>query len=66
MHRTDRFLMILVMVYNTENHWISELCLSFSILKIMEHSVYMLDLFLPSGEGKETHCLLDTLERSSD
>jgi hypothetical protein len=49
------------MVYNTKNYWVSGLCPSSGILNSMKS----MDLFPPSGEGRETPTLLGPLERSN-
>jgi hypothetical protein len=62
------------MVYNTQNHWVSGLCPSFSILKATKHNVLetepVSDLFWGGRERerereRDMQSLLDPLERDS-
>jgi hypothetical protein len=52
------------MVYDTQSYLSSGLC-PLSGIKKLEQIFRKLNLFLPSGEGKETSTLLDLLERGN-
>jgi hypothetical protein len=54
-----------MMVYNTQNHWVRELCSSPGILNNYKTTFRILDLFPPSSEGRETTTLLDSSERAN-
>jgi hypothetical protein len=53
------------MVYNTPNHSVCGLCLSSGILNNLKTTLWKQDLFLPSGEGRDTPTLLGILERAN-
>jgi hypothetical protein len=54
------------MVFNAQNRWVSELCLSSGIVTTKKNTAFRkMDLFPFSGEGKETPTLLGPSERAN-